>query len=54
MAGDCPLCGDALTLHIGGKPCVGTYTETYAERRARIVREQERKRKVRLFGKDAI
>lgn len=53
----CECCGDELDLHIGGKPCTGgapgTQT-TYAERRAQLVREQDDKRKVRLFGRDAI
>lgn len=52
--GECKVCGDSLALHIGQKPCVGTYATTYAERRAQAVRDQERKRVVRLFGKDAI
>ena len=54
---NCPACGDALELHIGRKPCTGGAPgsqQTYAEKRAAIVREQERKRVVRLFGKDAI
>jgi hypothetical protein len=51
---NCPICGDRLELHIGGKPCTGRLVpETKAERQARRVREQDRKRIVRLFGEDA-
>lgn len=53
----CECCGDELDLHIGGKPCTGGpegSQPTYAERRAQVVRDQDRKRTVRLFGKDAI
>lgn len=53
----CECCGDLLSLHIGGKPCTGGPAgsqSSYVERRAQIVREQDHKRVVRLFGEDAI
>jgi len=53
----CHVCGDPLAVHIGGKPCTGGAPgsqPTYAERRARMVQEQERKRVARLYGRDAI